>query len=162
PDFQNVASFVPELKSLPEGTPRLVRSRIVLGRIFIDTIPLQHEALQQIVRDAHVDLVIGDNAFLGALPMLLGPRPEPPPVLVCGTSILHWDRADGAPNFAGLQPVTTEDEREEVAAIQRERDLLLEQPNLSRANAHLRAMGRGPLPRNLFESAVELADAYLQ
>ena len=39
PDFQNIASFVPELKSLPEGTPRLVRSRIVLGRVFIDTIP---------------------------------------------------------------------------------------------------------------------------
>jgi hypothetical protein len=38
PDFQNIASFVPELKSLPDGTPRLVRSRIILGRAFIDTI----------------------------------------------------------------------------------------------------------------------------
>jgi hypothetical protein len=41
------------LKSLPEGTPRLARSRIVLGRVSIDTIPLQHEALQQILRDVH-------------------------------------------------------------------------------------------------------------
>jgi len=39
PDFQDIASFVPELRSLPAGTPRLVRSRIVLGRVFIDTIP---------------------------------------------------------------------------------------------------------------------------
>jgi hypothetical protein len=37
----------------------------------------------------------------------------------------------------------------------------LEQPNVSRANGHLKAMGARPLPRNLFESAIELADAYL-
>ena len=162
PDFQNIASFVPELKSLPEGTTRLVRSRIVLGRVFIDTIPLQHEALQQILRDVHVDVIIGDNAFLGILPMLLGPRAKRPPIILCGTSILHWERTDGAPNFAGLPPVTTEAQRKEYAAIARERDMALEQPNVSRANGHLKALGVRPLPRNLFESAVELADAYVQ
>ncbi len=162
PDFQNIASFVPELKSLPEGTPRLVRSRVVLGRVFIDTIPPQHEALQRILRDVHIDVIIGDNAFLGVLPMLLGPRAKRPPIILCGTSILHWERADGAPNFAGLPPVTTEVQRREYAAIARERDVALEQPNVSRANGHLKAMGVRPLPRNLFESAVELADAYMQ
>jgi MGT family glycosyltransferase len=162
PDFQNIASFVPELKSLPEGTPRLVRSRIVLGRVFIDTIPLQHEALQQILRDVHVDVMIGDNAFLGVLPMLLGARTQRPPIILCGTSILHWERADGAPNFAGLPPATTEAQRREYAAIARERDMVLEQPNVSRANGHLKAMGVRLLPRNLFESAIELADAYMQ
>jgi UDP:flavonoid glycosyltransferase YjiC (YdhE family) len=162
PDFQNIASFVPELKRLPEGTPRLVRSRIVLGRVFIDTIPPQHEGLQQILRDVHADVVIADNAFLGVLPMLLRPRRERPPVILCGTSILHWNRADGAPNFAGLPPVTTATQRKEAAAIARERDLLLEQPNVRRANGHLEAMGSRPLPRTLFESAVDLADAYMQ
>ena len=135
PDFQDIASFVPELKCLPDGTPRLVRSRIVLGRVFIDTIPLQHEALQQILRDVPVDAVIADNAFLGVLPMLLGPRAQRPPVILCGTSILHWERADGAPNFAGLPPATTEAERREYAAIAQVRDVALEQPNVRRANA---------------------------
>ena len=79
PDFQNIVSFVPELKSLPDGTPRLVRSRIILGRAFIDTIPLQHDALQQILCDVHVDVIIGDNAFLGVLPMLLKPGESVPP-----------------------------------------------------------------------------------
>ena len=162
PDFQNIASFVPELKSLPEGTPRLVRSRIILGRVFIDTIPLQHETLQQILRDIHIDIIIGDNAFLGVLPMLLGAQAQRPPVILCGTSILHWERADGAPNFAGLPPATNEAERREYAAIARERDMVLEQPNVSRANGHLEAMGVRPLPRNLFESAIELADACMQ
>ena len=162
PDFQDIASFVPELRSLPDGTPRLVRSRIVLGRLFIDTIPLQHQALQQILRDAPVDAVIADNAFLGVLPMLLGARAQRPPVILCGTSILHWERADGAPNFAGLAPATTDAERREYAAIAQVRDVALEQLNIHRANAHLAAMGVRPLPRNLFESAIELADAHLQ
>jgi UDP:flavonoid glycosyltransferase YjiC (YdhE family) len=162
PDFQNIASFVPELKSLPEGTPRLVRSRIILERAFIDTIPLQYEALQQILRDVHADVIIADNAFLGVLPMLLGPRARRPPVILCGTSILIWERADGAPNFAGLPPVITEAQRKEYAAIARERDMALERPNLSRATGHLKAMGVRPLPRKVFESPVELADTYVQ
>src|SRR5262249_59250646 len=140
----------------------LGRSRIALGRLFIDTIPVQHEALQQIMCDDPVDLIVGDNAFLGLLPMLLGSRAARPPIVLCGTSILHWDRADGAPNFAGLPPVTTEAQRKEYAAIARERDMVFEQPNVDRANGHLKTMGVRPLPRNLFESAVELADAYLQ
>jgi UDP:flavonoid glycosyltransferase YjiC (YdhE family) len=162
PDFQNIASFVPELKSLPEGTPRLVRSRIILERAFIDTMPLQHEALQQILRDGHVDAIVGDNAFLGVLPMLLGPRAKRPPVILCGTSILIWQRADGAPNFAGLPPMTTAAQRRQYATIARQRDSALEQPNVRRANEHLKAMGLRPLPRKVFESPVELADAYLQ
>src|SRR5262245_62512259 len=124
--------------------------------------PLQHGALQQILRDVHVDVIIADNAFLGVLPMLLGPRPKRPPVILCGTSILIWEREDGAPNFAGLPPATTEVQRKEAAAIARERDMVLEQPNLSRANRHLEAMGVRPLRRNVFECPIELADAYLQ
>jgi len=122
PDFQNIASFVPELNSLPDGTPRLVRSRIILGRAFIDTIPLQHDALQQILRDVHVDVIIGDNGFLGVLPMLLKPGAKRTPIVLCGTSILIWKRPDGAPNFAGLPPATNEAQRKAYAAIARERD----------------------------------------
>src|SRR5262245_53633328 len=161
PDFQNIASFVPELQSLPDDTPRLVRSRIILGRAFIDTIPLQHDALQRILREVQVDAIIGDNAFLGVLPMLLKSGEKRPPVTLCGTSILIWERPDGAPNFAGLPPATNEAQRKEYAAIARERDVLLEQPNLSRANGHLGEMGVGPLSRILFESAVEFADKYM-
>jgi UDP:flavonoid glycosyltransferase YjiC (YdhE family) len=94
--------------------------------------------------------------------MLLKPQTKRPSVILCGTSILIWERPDGAPNFAGLPLATTEAQRKEYAAIARERGEVLEQPNLSRANGHLKALGARPLSRNLFESPVELADSYLQ
>lgn len=162
PDFQDIASFAPELQRLADGTPTLVRSRTVIGCVFIDTIPLQLAALQRILRERPVDAVVADNAFLGVLPMLLGDRARRPPIILCGTSILHWERADGAPNFAGLPPATSEAERRQYAAIAEVRDVCLEQPNVRRANVHLKALGVRPLPRNLFESSVALADAYMQ
>ena len=162
PDFQNLASFAPELRSLPADAPSLVRTRVAVGAALIDTIPLQHEAIQRILCDIHVDVVVADNAFFGILPMLLGPRATRPAVIVCGTSILQWQRADGAPNFIGLPPASTDAERKEYAVIAQERETLLEQPNVTRVNGHLAAMGLRPLPRNLFESAVELSDVYLQ
>jgi UDP:flavonoid glycosyltransferase YjiC (YdhE family) len=94
--------------------------------------------------------------------MLLKPGAKRPRVILCGTSILIWERPDGAPNFAGLPPATSGAQHKEYAAIARERDIVLEQPNRSRANAHLKAMGARPLSRKLFESVVELADNYLQ
>src|SRR5262249_8997918 len=135
-----------------------------LGRAFIDTIPLQHAALQQMLRDVDVDVdvIVADNAFLGVLPMLLGPRAKRPPIVLCGTSILIWERADGAPNFAGLPPLTSDAQRNEYAAIARERDTALEQPNLHRANEQLKAMGFGQLPTKDLDSPVVLADVYMQ
>ena len=40
-----------------------------------------------------------------------------PPIVMCGTSILHWPREDGAPLFLGLPPATTPKQRAECAAV---------------------------------------------
>ena len=82
--------------------------RVAMERLFVDTIPAQHEGLQQVLRDFPADVIIGDDMFFGVLPMLLGPRSKRPPIVLCGTSILHWRREDGAPHFAGLPPATTQ------------------------------------------------------
>jgi len=58
--------------------------------------------------------------MFGLLPMLLGPRANRPPVVLCGTSFLHWCRDDGAPHFLGLPPATTDAERTQYAVIAEE------------------------------------------
>jgi UDP:flavonoid glycosyltransferase YjiC (YdhE family) len=94
--------------------------------------------------------------------MLLGPRSTRPPIVLCGTSILHWRREDRAPLFVGLPPATTPAQRKEYAAIAVEHDRVVLQPVAVRLNRVLKELGAGPLSTPLFESVVELADAYMQ
>jgi MGT family glycosyltransferase len=158
-DLVDPFSKFPELKTLPPGLELL---RVVIQRLFIDTIPAQHEGLQEVLRQVRPDVVIGDDCFLGLLPMLLGPRSKRLPIVCFGTSILHWPREDGAPEFLGLTPATTPAEREEYAGITLEHDMVVNQPLARRLNHWLETLGMEPLSTPPFETQVRLADAYLQ
>jgi MGT family glycosyltransferase len=158
-DLRDFDSVAPELKTIAPGPDWL---RVALERVFVDTIPAQHEGLQQVLRGFPADVVIGDDMLFGVLPMLLGPRSKRPPIALCGTSFLHWQREDGAPHFAGLPPATTKEQSDDYAAIYREHDRLIYQPVADRLNRSLQKLGVGPLSMNMFDSVVDLADAYLQ
>ena len=158
-DLGDIVSLVPELKHITPGPQWL---RVAIERLFIDTIPAQHKGLQQVLRDFPADVIIGDDMIFGVLPMLLGPRSKRPPIVLCGTSILHWRREDEAPHFAGLPPATTQAQLKEYAAISQEHDRVVNQPLARRLNRFLEDLGVGPLSMALFDSVVELADAYLQ
>jgi MGT family glycosyltransferase len=158
-DLGDIVSVVPELKHITPGPEWL---RVAIERLFVDTIPAQHKGLQQVLRDFPADVIIGDDMIFGVLPMLLGPRSKRPPIVLCGTSILHWRREDEAPHFAGLPPATTQAQLKEYAAISQEHDRVVNQPLACRLNRFLEDLGVGPLSMALFDSVVELADAYLQ
>src|SRR5689334_4042546 len=81
----------------------------------------------------------------GVLPKLLGPRSKRPPIVLCGTSILHWRREDGAPHFLGLLPATTQAQLMEYAAISEEYDRVVNQPLVRGLNPLLKEFGVGPL-----------------
>jgi hypothetical protein len=57
--------------------------------VFVDKIPAQYEGLEEVLRDFPADIIIGDDMVFGVLPMLLGPRRKRPPIVLCGTTILH-------------------------------------------------------------------------
>ena len=158
-DLRDIVSVVPELKNIPPGLEWL---RVAIERLFVDTVPVQHKRLQQVLRDFPADVVIGDDMFFGVLPMLLGPRLKRPPIVLCGISILHWRREDGAPHFLGLPPATTQAQFEEYAAISQEHDRVVNQPLARRLNRSLKDLGVGPLSITLYDAVVELADAYMQ
>ncbi len=158
-DTRDILALIPELKDLPPGPEQ---DRAGAYRLFADTIPGQHKGLQQILQDFPADVIVADDMYFGALPMLLGPRAHRPVVVFCGTSILHCRRDDGAPNYAGLPPATTQAQRDEYAALARKRDNDTEEPLRRRANEHLADLGAPPLTMFLPESTVELADSYIQ
>ena len=150
---------VPELKVMSPGPAWL---RIVMERVFVDNIPGQHEGLQRLLHSFGPDVIIGDDMFFGVLPMLLGRRPKRPPIVMCGTSILHWPREDGAPLFVGLPPATTPKQRHEYAAVARDFHEEVDRPVGLRLNKLLKELGAAPTSMTLFHSTVGLADAYLQ
>jgi MGT family glycosyltransferase len=158
-DLRDFASVAPELKSMQPGPDWL---RVAMERIFVDTVPAQHKGLQQVLKEFPADVIIGDDMIFGVLPMLLGPVSKRPPVVLCGTSILHWQREDGAPHFVGLPPAITKEQRDHYAAIYREHDRVIYRPVADRLNRILKTMRVGPLSMNLLDSVVDLADAYLQ
>ena len=158
-DLKDPFSRVPELKLLPPGYDWL---RTALERLFIDNIALQYQGLKTLQRSFEPDIIIGDDMFFGLLPMLLGAQATRPPVIMCGTSFLHWKRDDGAPSFLGLPPATTPETRAEYEAIGRDYHAAVDQPAGLRLNKVLKELGAVPTELTLFESTVGLPDAYLQ
>jgi UDP:flavonoid glycosyltransferase YjiC (YdhE family) len=157
-DGRNLLSVAPELKDIPPG---LEWFRVAIGHL-LDRLPAQHQSLLQAVQECQADVIVGDDLFFGVLPMLLGSRSKRPPIVLCGTSFLHLAREDGAPNFLGRPPATTEEQRHLYSDIAREYDEAVDQPALLRLSKDLKTLGVGPLSVPLFHSVVELADAYMQ
>ncbi|MGY8708658.1 glycosyltransferase [Bradyrhizobium sp. 18BD] len=158
-DPNDIFSLIPELKSIPPG---LEWFRVACERLFVDAVPAQHQGLLQVLRQFPADIIVGDDMLFGVLPMLLGPRSQRPPIALCGTSFLHWAREDGAPNFLGLPPAQSVEQRDQYAAMARDFDAAVDQPVSLRLNRALKTLGVGPIAMPLFHSVVALADAYLQ
>jgi MGT family glycosyltransferase len=149
------ASVAAELKALPPGVQRL---RVAIERRFIETIPGQRDDILQVLQEYTADVIVADSMMFGLLPLLLTPRTQRLPIVLCGTSFLHWHREDGAPHFVGLPPAAGSAELENYARLAQDYDGQFHRPI---ANA-LASAGVGMLPDTLFDSVVALADAYLQ
>ncbi len=158
-DPGDIHAVAPELKNTPPGPEWL---RISLERVFVDSVRPQHEGIREVLRDFPADAIVADDMFFGVLPMLLGPRSKRPPIVVCGTSVLHWRREDGAPVFSGLPPATTKAQLDEYATIARDYDRIVNQPLALRLNQVLAGLGIESVQVPLLESVVELADVDMQ
>jgi UDP:flavonoid glycosyltransferase YjiC (YdhE family) len=158
-DGRDILAVVPELAQIPPGQDWL---RVAMERLFVDRIPDQHRGLQEALRAFPASVVIGDDMFFGALPLLLGPRAERPAIVLCGTSILHCTRPDRAPAFLGLPPAETPEQETAYARIAEAYDAVVDRPIGLSLAAVLARLGLAAPPWPLFDAVVRLADTYLQ
>ena len=152
---RDLLSLAPELKDIPPGREWF---RVAIERIFVDAVPAQHQSLLQAMRNVRLTSSLATTCSLACADAARS-RSKRPPIVLCGISFLHLAREDGAPNFLGLPPATTEEQRHQYADIAREYDAAVDQPALLRLNEILKTLGVGPLSVPIFHSVVELADA---
>lgn len=112
--------------------------------MFVRPVPSQHRALTAAIAETHVDAVVGDAAFLGMLPTLLGtPSEFRIPVVSVSATPLSMRSMDCAAFGSGLQPGRTAFtrmrnrqinyvlDRGPLRSIQHELDQVLEQAGVS-------------------------------
>ena len=118
--------------------------------------------LREVLRDFPADVIIADNGFFGAFPMLLGPRSDRPAVVFCGVSLLLSRRDDGAPHLEGLPPASHEAQREDYAVVFQQHEKAVLDPITHSLNECLAGLGIQPISINFFDAMTALPDAYLQ
>lgn len=158
-DGRDLRAVVPELAQIPPGPDWL---RVAMERIFVDRIPDQHRGLRAALQAFPASVVIGDDMFFGALPLLLGPRAERPAIVLCGTSFLHCTRPDKAPAFMGLPPAESPEQETAYGRIAEAYDAAVDRPVGLSLAAVLAKLGLAAPPWPLFDAVVRLADTYLQ
>lgn len=158
-DMRDMDAFFPERKHLPPGPASRV---LYTRRIFLDAMPAQYRGLAALLRDFPADLIIAENAFLGTVPLLLGPRRDRPPIVHCGCSYLRSARDDGAPANTNLPPAVTERDRAAYRALGETFNAEVAAPIGRLIDAMLAELDRPPLPVSYYDAPVLLPDLFLQ
>ena len=81
---------------MPNLIRRYLTGKADIRSTFVAPLIAQHRALDRVLRDAPVDVVLCDLAFTGALPLVTSNQPRPT-VVVCGVGPLTLSSADTPP-----------------------------------------------------------------
>jgi MGT family glycosyltransferase len=113
---------------------------------FAETIPDQHQGIQQILRETPIDLVLVDTFFFGSFPMLLGPKQKRPPVVGCGVNPMILSSCDCG----------------SLLQLENQRIHATYQPIGEYIDSIMRSYCIPPMPRFLIDCMYLLPDIFLQ
>jgi MGT family glycosyltransferase len=153
-DYRRQEDFFPDKKNL-RGMDLMVH---YFKHLFGDTIPDQDRCIRQIMAKRPVDLILLDVPYLGAFPLLLGPKNNRPPIIGCGVIPLVMTSAD-------FGPFSQPDKTPEGLLKNREATRQLEaalQPATDHINTVLASCGAPSMPRFAFDCICVLPDLFLQ
>jgi MGT family glycosyltransferase len=87
--------------------PGPLRARFDLDKMFVAAMSAQFRAVQRIIESTSVDAVVGENLFMGLIPLLSGSPTDRPRVFAICTSPLMCTSVDTAPFGPGFAPSST-------------------------------------------------------
>jgi MGT family glycosyltransferase len=123
-----------------------------------ETIPDQHEVIQQIQRETPIDLIVVDTAFFGIYPILLGPKSKRPPVICCGVNPMFLSSDDCG---YCLPPSDTPEGRQEIAEERNSVQTAFQAVH-DKMDSIIQGYGVPPMPCFFIESLYYLPDIFLQ
>lgn len=138
----------------------LARFRFDLEHIFFDTAPGQTRAMRELMGEERVDAVLIDIGFGGALPLLLGPPADRPPIVRAGITPLLFSSRDTAPYGFAKFPSSSRAGRWRNKALLAVTHRMFASSHRY-ANAMLRNQGVRELPVFMLDATL-LCDSYLQ
>jgi len=158
-DLSGFGRLFPQRALLPPGP---LQQRFDLERITLAPMAAQYATLNQLLEREDFDLILHDNLFAGALPLLLGAGPARPTVVALGTTVMPLPRSDGAPVGQGLPPPGNSAQRTLYEQIVDDTAARMHAPLRLQAGAILAQLGARALDLPLLEAIVTLPDQYLQ
>ncbi|OTA14863.1 putative glycosyl transferase [Xenorhabdus vietnamensis] len=90
-DYRCLEKYFPERAELPPGNAQMA---LALRQFFAAPIPVLSKQLMQVIEGGQADLLIIDNTFYAALPLLQKPANERIPVIAIGVTPLSWSSRD--------------------------------------------------------------------
>jgi MGT family glycosyltransferase len=130
----------------------------VLKTACVDTLPDQHQGIQQILQETPIDVVLIDTTLFGAFPMLLGPKHKRPPVIGCGVNPVMLSSRD-----CGLiSPPDDSAEGKRRILEEHQRVQSTFRPITDSIDSMMNACGAAPLPRFFLDCMYLLPDVFLQ
>ena len=154
-DYRRLDEAFPERQNFEPGPDQLAHDfKNGFGR----TIPDQYRVIQQVMDQSRIDLILTDTTFMGAFPLLLGPREARPPIIGCGVVPMLLSSTDTSPlSFPDSSPAgrarNEQDNRQFQAMFQSVQDDM---------NAVLNDCGAPAMPRFFLDCFYTLPDLFLQ
>ncbi|PHM61525.1 rhabduscin glycosyltransferase [Xenorhabdus ishibashii] len=90
-DYRCLEKYFPERAKLPPGNAQMA---LALRQFFAAPIPVLSKQLLQVIDEGRADLLIIDNTFYAALPLLQKPTKKRIPVIAIGVTPLPWSSKD--------------------------------------------------------------------
>jgi len=158
-DLSGFGRLYPQRALLPPGP---LQQRFDLERITLAPMAAQYATLCQLLEREDIDLILHDNLYAGALPLLLGAGPARPAVVALGTTVMPLPRRDGAPIGQGLPSPCNTAQRTLYDHIVDDTAARMHAPLRLQADAILAQLGALAPELPLLEAIVTLPDQYLQ
>ncbi|MCU1749545.1 glycosyltransferase [Pseudomonas sp. 6D_7.1_Bac1] len=157
-DYRHLESHFPLRATLPPGPAQMA---LALKNFFADAMPLQDQDLRRLISEHSPDVVLIENTFYGALPLLLGPRAQRPKIVCIGVTPLTWSSRDSIFYGPRIPPALLPDDLSRSTLIEPTTQQLIEEVQ-TYFNAKLSEHGYPLLQSAVTDSLILNADRFLQ